>query len=527
MKKPTGLSLNDALKINKKTTSKPTIEKNKDYPTYTEEELYRLLKSEDSYQSKITSEILLRSPRGFFSKYEEDVKKIVERIQNKISEEGKGSVISNAQNDPTNDSLRKKASTEIRTNLTQFNSSPEGSSIINKYKKEGRPDKEIINSLVINELIGMGPLQPLWEATNITEIICNGPHDVEVEIKGKLHPVPGCDFRDPNHLLNLINKLYGSINKTITPNNPNELGRLHDKSRMNAVHPIIAPDGPNFNIRRHSESFITPQDLLKFNASSVEMMTFLGNMIYNGASCLIVGGTGSGKTTLLNALTGFIRPDKRCVSLEKNLEMKTHPNKRFAAPMETIQPKPGVKDSLRITMRDLVNMSMQMRPETLIIGEITDEAAYDLCQALNTGHDGMSTVHANSAEDAIERMMSLVSQSDLIKGEAVYKIIASALDFIVCTNRFELDGSRKIVSIHEVGNKIKKDSDGNRYLPVIPIWEYVQNPEETNKNSKVSGEWVRMNEVSEATKEKLYLSIKPELTWEELDKISEVVREEK
>lgn len=492
------------------------------YTPLTEEEIIAKICDTNSIIGNLTSETLLRTPKNFFLKYDKLIEQTLEGVRNTLSEDGSSDHLARLQADPTNLQLREKALNSITVALTKYNSSAKGQ-LLNREEKATENTNKIANVMVTNELIGLGPLEPLWNDTSITEIICNGPNDIQVEISGNIIKVPAIHFRSQDRLLDLINRLYNSINKNISRTNPMEKGRLHDKSRMMAVHQVVAPDGPNFNIRRHSDDYVTPDKIIKYGTSSQELMEDLGNLIYAGVSYLVVGGTGSGKTTLLDALTAYIRPNKRCVSLEENLEMKPHPRKLFAAAMEEIPPKIGSNNENGVTMRDLVRSSLQMRPETIFIGEVSNEAAYDLCQALNTGHDGASTLHANSPEDAMYRLMSLVSQSDLVKEHAAYDLISSAFDIIIYVERFPMDGSRKIVSVMEVADKAVTDDEGNKVLPVTPLWKF--NPEiimTEDEKPKVVGDWEKVGSLSDKTIKKHYLDIKPHLSWEELNEIAKL-----
>ena len=517
--------LNDN-KENKEQEEQPRDSKAYTLDLLTEEEVLNAISKNTNggTAGEITGEILLRTPKGFFRKYEPIVEGIVRSVQERLAEEGTGAaLLDKSRRNPTDLAIQLQARDSVKSALIAHNDSAVGGS-----KLRNKKDIEIrcINALVMDEILGFGPLDPLWRDTRVTEIIANGPHDIQVEIAGTIHEVPACRFRDQAHLMDLINRLYSSINKTLSRNEPMVKGRLYDKSRMMAIHPIVAPDGPNFNIRRHSNDFITPEQLIGFGTSDIPLMTELGNLINAGVSIAVIGGTGSGKTTLLDALTSYIPNNKRCISLEDNLEMKPHPNKLFAAAMEVITPKPGSTGDYGVTMRDLVKASLQMRPETIIVGEVTDSAAYDLCQALNTGHDGMSTIHANDSRNAMYRLMSLISQSELVKEHAAYDLIAAAFDIIVCVNRFLEDGSRKIVTIHEIGNRVIMDEDQNKTLPLIPLWEYQVNAEETIANKKVMGSWVKVNELSDEVKRKHNLDIKKPLSWDELKEVAKITNKD-
>lgn len=453
----------------------------------------------------ITTDVLMAAAPDFFDKYEETISEGVSFVRESIGESDRAEVLRLAQDNPTDDSYQDDAFYVVSGYIAQF------------LEKSPWRDthRKIVQAMISNEILGFGRLEPLWRDRRIDEIICNGPFDIQVEIGGQLSKVPGCRFVDSEHLMSLMERLYGAVNKVISIKTPLVKGRLHDKSRMFVTHPVIAPGGPNVNIRRHPEGFWTPQELINFGSAPVEMMTYIGNLIHKGASVLVVGGTGSGKTSLLNSLTGFYNPAVRIITLEDNLEMKPNPKKLLAIAMET---RAAASDSDNaVTMRDLVKASMQMRPEVLIIGEVTDDAAYDLAQALNTGHTGSSTIHANTAQDAIPRISSLISQSGLTTIQGALDMIAAAFDVIVVTKRFPTDGSRKIVAVEEVGKDIVQ-IEGRPTLRTIPLWRFVE--EGTDENGKVVGYWTKENDLSKERAQAKLLDVQRDLTWEELRELS-------
>lgn len=461
----------------------------------------------------ITLRMLELAPENFFDKYNSVVKEVSSKIISSISSTDATIHISNHKNDPTNEELKE---TIIYIVMSEFSKIDRTDSNVRLL---GTIEKDIVLAMVINEIIGLGPIEPLWNEIRVTEIMCNGPFDVQVEIEGTIRTVPSVKFRDKKHLKSLIDKLYGSINKQLSPMNSRERGRLHDNSRMYAVHDVIAPKGPNFNIRKHSEKYWTVQDIINQGTASPEIMEHLGNLIHAGASFLVVGGTGTGKTTLMNALTGFYPGNQRIITLEENLEMKPHPKKLFAAPMECVPAKAGSGEQFGVTMRDLVRSVLQMRPEIILIGEVSDGAAYDLCQALNTGHSGGSSLHANDSTDAINRVGSLVSQGDVIKGNAVYDLIGAAFDLIIVVSRLE-DGSRKITELVELGRTPIKAENGEITLALNPLWKFNASVEMMSGKDKLVGHWNQVGELSEYRKKKHRMDLKKKLTWDELLQIS-------
>lgn len=452
----------------------------------------------------ITADILMNAPADYFDRYDEVVKKGVDWVQSMIADAGNSGIIGAAQDEPTDDARQDEAYRIVQAAASEY---------MGKYSSFMGVEKAIVISLMCNEIIGFSKLDPLWRSLKVDEIICNGPKDVQVEIRGKLYRVPACRFRDKDHLQGLIERLYGAIGKLVSKTTPIVDGRLHDNSRMAVVHTSVAPDGPNFSIRRHKADYISPQQLMEWGTANEEVMTYLGNLLYKGCSALILGGTSSGKTTLLSALTGFIRPDHRILTLEDNLELKLAPGKMAAAGMECVPERPDRPGS-GTNMRDLVKASLRLRPNAIVVGEVRDGAAYDLCQALNTGHYGMSTVHANSEYDGIYRLVSLVSQGGMIQNEGVLPLIAASFDIVVRIERFPSDGSRKIVSITEVAPFPERKESGELILPTKTLWKFVD--EGLDEHFKVQGRWEQVGEMSEQRQELRRLKLEKDLTWEEL-----------
>ena len=454
----------------------------------------------------LTTKILMDAPPQYFAQFNDIVAEGVSKVQMMLSESGQANIISDAQEDPTNEEKQDLAYRVVSGYASSF---LEG-------KAHRSTERTIINVLICNEIVGFGRLDPLWRDSSVDEIICNGPYDVQIERAGRLYKVAACQFKDVDHLMSLIERLYRAIGKTVARNTPIVGGRLHDMSRMEAVHTSIAPAGPNFVIRRHKEDYISPRELIEMGACSEELFTYLGNLIYKGCSVLVVGGTSTGKTTLLGALSGFIRPDHRVITLEDTLELKLSKNKLHAAAMECQIDR--VDGNRGVTMQDLVKSTLRLRPEAIIVGEVRDGAAYDLCQALNTGHYGMSTVHANSEHDAIYRLRSLVSQSGLVEGESVLPLIAASFDVIVHLERFPTDGTRKVVSVSEVAPFPVRNEHGELQLPTNRLWRFKE--EGLDDNYRVLGHWEKLNNISKERYDLKRLGLEKDLTWDALNAMS-------
>lgn len=794
----------------------------------------------------INAEIVMSAPKKYFDKYSESVEKGISYCRMKIADGGENyaETINTANQNPTIESYQDDAYIMVARFINEFLSTTEYRGI----------ERDIVLNLIVNELLGFDALDPLWHDERITEIVCNGPNDIQAEIAGEMQRVPSLSFRNREHLEKLLERLFSGVGKILAQSTPQAKGRLHDKSRIFATHHSISPDGPNFNIRRHPHGFWTPQALIDRGAASEEIMAYLGNLIHKGASYIIAGGTSTGKslahnemlatpsgmitmgeispgdkvfdhagnvctvtdkftnparqvyavkfstgntvyvdaehnwfvssfqsrktldnipthsnenlndqkdkkvdlwqvkttqemidegvylknegakdgdynfrvpklekavefdnakgvdelpihpyllglwlgdskshditvpnfkkilseldilqtetgkskkripaeylyaskearreliaglidsdgtylssdtgwefyntnaqlvkgfiqvasslgyrvnisedeketatpsqvatiltedslaklphkvarhkeivalhplldddinnvsivsieavegrveemscitvdsphstymvsehfttthnTSMLNALTGFYPSNARILTLEDNLEMKPNPKKFLAAAMETRPPSPDKPNDRGVTMRDLVWGAMQMRPEVLIIGEVTDSAAYDLCQALNTGHAGASTFHANSSQLAVTRVASLVAQSGLATIEGAYDLISAAFDFVINVRHFPQDGSRRIFSIDEVGSQTYF-KDGKLILPTKPIWKFDESGIDDNGN--IVGRWTKVGDISAERSERRMFDYQKTLSWDELQALS-------
>lgn len=456
----------------------------------------------------LTADILAVTPPGYFEKYDEVAKEATRWVQSQIAERERSDAIAEAQANPTDDSYQDDA---FRVIYDVYSDSPFS-------KRFSGITKYLLLLFVTNEIIGFSKIDPLWRDRKIDEIIMNGPRDIQIEVSGKLLRMPAVTFRDEDHIMVLLERLFASLNKTLSKTTPITKGRLHDQSRLHAVHTSVAPAGPNVNIRRHPDRFWTAKELVERHSMSEEVATFLGNLIYKGCSFVIIGGTSTGKTSFFNAMTGFYPNDERLVTIEDNLEMKPNPTKALAAAMEAKPPTPDRPGS-GVSMRDLVKASLQMRPDGILIGEVTDGAAYDLVQALNTGHFGGSTIHANSEYDGIYRVASLIQQGAELSQAQTLPLIAAAFDFIVMLESFPVDGSRKVSSISEVDPYVQRGSDGQPTLGVNRLFHFESSG---TVEGKLQGQWVKDSEISETRRMRRRLDMIPDLSWEELVELSAI-----
>jgi len=309
-----------------------------------------------------------------------------------------------------------------------------------------RPERQRLFEQIAAEILGFGPLQPLLDDDSISEIMVNGPKNIYVERKGKLVRVPVA-FEGNDHVMRIIDRIVAPLGRRIDESSPYVDARLPDGSRVNAVIPPISLVGPVLTIRKFSRSPITVEQLIQFGTITAESVEFLKACVIGRLNIVVSGGTGSGKTTLLNVLSGFIPSDERILTIENAAELQLRQEH-----VVTLESRPAnIEGRGNITIRDLVNNALRMRPERIIVGECRGEEALDMLQAMNTGHDGsMTTAHSNSPRDTLSRMetMTLMAGMDL-PIRAIREQISAAVDLIVHQERMR-DGTRKVVNITEV-----------------------------------------------------------------------------
>jgi pilus assembly protein CpaF len=309
-----------------------------------------------------------------------------------------------------------------------------------------RPERHRLFEQIAAEILGFGPLQPFLEDESITEVMVNGAKNIYIERAGKISRMP-VSFESDEHVMRIIDRIVAPMGRRIDESSPYVDARLPDGSRVNAVIPPISLVGPVLTIRKFFKSPITLDQLIQFGSITPEALQFLKACVESRLNIVISGGTGSGKTTLLNILSQFIPSDERIITIENAAELQLR--QEHVVTLESRPP--NIEGRGEVTIRQLVINSLRMRPDRIIVGEIRDEAALDMLQAMNTGHDGsMTTCHSNSPRDTLSRIETMTMMAGMeLPARAIREQIASAIDMIVHEERLR-DGTRKVVNIAEV-----------------------------------------------------------------------------
>ncbi len=309
-----------------------------------------------------------------------------------------------------------------------------------------KEDRSILNQELYDEVMGLGPLEPLLKDDTVNDILVNGPNRIFIERGGKL-VLTDITFKDERHLLRIIDKIVSAVGRRVDESNPYVDARLADGSRFNAMVPPVAVDGSLVSIRKFKKDKLAVSDLVKFGAFTEEIAAYLQAAVSCRLNIIVSGGTGSGKTTTLNALSSFIDNTERVLTIEDTAELQlqqVHVGRMESRPA-------NVEGKGAVTQRDCLRNALRMRPDRIIVGETRGEEVIDMLQAMNTGHDGsMTTIHANSARDGVSRLENMIAMAGIeMPIKAVRAQIASAVNLIVQASRLQ-DGSRRMTSITEI-----------------------------------------------------------------------------
>jgi pilus assembly protein CpaF len=328
---------------------------------------------------------------------------------------------------------------------------PEVSRLVEQYLAQEKvlmntEEREAMVREILDELMGLGPLEPLLKDPTVSDILCNTYRNVFVERFGVLEKTK-VRFIDDRHMMNIIDRIISRVGRRIDESTPMVDARLPDGSRVNAIIPPLAVDGPILSIRRFAVNPLKMEDLINYKSITPGVGEFLAGCVTAKLNVMISGGTGSGKTTLLNILSGFIPGRERIITIEDAAELQLQ--QTHVVRLET---RPAsIEGTGIITQRDLVRNSLRMRPDRIIVGEVRGAESFDMLQAMNTGHEGsLTTIHANTPRDSLTRLESMILMTGInLPEKAMRFMIASALDMIVQITRFT-DGSRKVTSVSEV-----------------------------------------------------------------------------
>ena len=364
----------------------------------------------------------------------EDKKKTMHRIKSSVHQRLVSALnLHEVQKYPLQQ-LQKECSSKVDEMLAQ-----------EKYPLTG-PEKQLLLMEVMDEIFGLGPIEILLKDPLVSDILINGPKKVYIERQGRLEKTR-VTFKDDAHLMRVINRIGTNVGRRIDESSPMLDARLDDGSRVNAIIPPLALDGPSVSIRRFGTNPIDVKKLLDLESITPDMVFFLEACVQCKINILISGGTGTGKTTLLNALSCWIPAGERVVTIEDAAELQLQ--REHVVRLETRPP--NIEGKGQVTQRELVINSLRMRPDRIIVGEVRGQEALDMLQAMNTGHEGsMTTIHANTPRDALRRLENMVSMAGMsIPVKAIREQIGSALDVLVQIGRL-VGGRRKIVNIAEI-----------------------------------------------------------------------------
>lgn len=493
-----------------------------------EEKMSADLASKNRIVENLSLQSLIEAPEGFLEPYWDVVLDCKDYVYKKAgSQAGSkngvkvGDIISKAaradRNTPAGRDAYNRASSTITSIVSEYYENP--ASRLSDVVKS-KIDMKILFRLVIEEMIGLSIIQFIWDDKNVEEVWIDGPKRINIKIKGRKVWVRGASFRDAQHLTDFCNTILKQAERedlSMDAMSPNIDTRLKDLSRVAIESNRIVPGGPIVAIRRHPSQYVTISDLVNWGTCTEEMWEDIAKWCAAGLSILAVGEVGSGKTFFLDAMSGLFPNDSRIMTIEDNLELELNPNKPFKVPGgETrIANKNATSDrNGSFDIRDHVKASLRFTPDIVVIGEVRDQAAYDLVNAANTGYTVYSTLHANGPEDTIVRLENLISTGGSIQGEATLPMIASAFDIIVHLSAM-VDGTRKILDISEIDSVSRIDEKTK--LPVVktfPLWKW-KTKGVSRKSGRIVGSYEKVGELSNLIKIRHNMDTIKDFTWDD------------
>lgn len=430
---------------------------------------------------QVSSQDLISGSVGRFAHLDERLARTVEWVQKYLSENGWVERIIEARLAGDGSVQYAEVAAEIDRLALQY---------VSRDSLAYGEDLTFIIAATIDEILGLGPIEPLMRDESITEVMVNAPDQVYIEIAGREHHVPGARFRSQEHLLEVCQRIVRPIGRSIDQRNAYVDARLPDGSRVNIVHQVLASSGPILTIRKFPDKTWTMVDLLDYRSIDEDMACVLAWLVRNRVNILVAGGTGSGKTTILNSLSGCIPRDQRTITIEDSRELQMHPDSHWVA-LEARSASSSGEGG--VSIRDLVKNSLRMRPVRIVVGEVRGSEALDMLNAMNTGHEGsLSTIHANGPSETVDRLLTMIAMGGEMASELAMRLIASAVDIIIFQEK-GVDGVRRITSINEVLKPGFGAEDGKVLLS--PLWEWEQ--EGFDDDGYVIGHYEQRADISE------------------------------
>ncbi len=359
--------------------------------------------------------------------------------------------------------------------------------VVDKFCVEYNLDNEqraYLNNLINNELTGFGPITELLKDKNVTEIMINAPDEIYIEVDGIISRDYEVSFINDEHIIRTVSRIIQPLGRTIDSSNPMVDSRLPDGSRINAIIPPLSVKGPVVTIRKFKDDIETMDSLIGNGTLTPYMATFLDACIKARLNILVCGGTGSGKTTLLNVLSGSIPNDERIITIEDAVELRLKQEHVISLETKT----ENYEKEGEVTIRDLVRNSLRMRPDRIIVGEVRGKEAFDMLQAMNTGHDGsLTTLHANGVKDALNRLETMILMSEVeLPIKAIRGYIESAIDIVISVERLS-DGKRKVTNISEITG-----FDGENII-IKDIFAFLKHG--VTESNEVNGEFILYEDI--------------------------------
>lgn len=431
----------------------------------------------------VTSQQLLSGAADGWRHLDDRLARVVEYVQDHLVQKGWSERIWQARREGPTSQVWAEVVTEIDRQALL---------LVEKERLAYGQEQAYLLASTVDEIVGLGPIEPLQRDPRITDIMVNGPESVYVMIGGTILPAPAARFRSREHLVETCQQILRPLDKSIDQRNAIADGRLADGSRVNITHHSLAADGPILNIRKFPDKVWTMLDMIESGAVNEAMACEIGWLVKHRASMLIAGPTNSGKTSLLNACSTFIPRDERVITIEDAREIRLHPDAHWIA--EEARPPSGTGDT-GFTIRDLVRNALRQTPHRIIVGEVRQDEAIDMLNAMSTGHEGsLSTLHADGPDEIVDRLMTAVNFGGVdIPDDRLVRMFSTAVDVIIFAVK-DPNGRRRVDSVTEVLRPTRGET--LTFPKLRTLWQFEQTG--VGDDGSVVGEFVKVNDVSES-----------------------------